>query len=315
MDFIGLRQNINEYIGVKTSGLPVEYNIISEEKCDGYSRVLIQYAGNENDLIPAYLLLPEGDGVFPAVLIHHQHNGERHYGKSEVCGLVGNTLQAFGPTLVKKGFIVLAPDSICFEDRRNNMKGIVQDGDNDFFQHFNEMCYRILNGSILMKKVIEDANIGIELLCSLNMVDNNRIGLLGHSYGGNTVLFQAALNDKVKYACSSGAACTYKNKMEYGTGIEMAEVIPGFSNHFDIPDLIKCIAPRKLLLVSASDDKYSRDADFIEKQGREVYKALGFNDNLEHYRYNGGHELTQERYLAIIQWIEEVANKHVMNFT
>ncbi len=44
-------------------------------------------------------------------------------GKSEVCGLAGNPLQAFGVALVKKGFVVLAPDSICFEDRKEKCKG------------------------------------------------------------------------------------------------------------------------------------------------------------------------------------------------
>ena len=44
----------------------------------------------------------------------------------------------------------------------------------------------------------------------------------------------------------------------------MAEVIPGFTNKFDITDLVKCISQRHLLIVSAADDKYSRDADAIE---------------------------------------------------
>ena len=37
-------------------------------------------------------------------------------------------------------------------------------------------------------------------------------------------------------------------KIERGTGIEMAEVLPGFAMKFDIQDLIKCIAPRQILL-------------------------------------------------------------------
>lgn len=113
-------------------------------------------------------------------------------------------------------FIVLAPASICFEDRSNNKNGITPD-EEDFLQHYNEMCYRILRGSSLMKKVIEDADIGLEILKSHKMVDKRLIGVLGHSYGGNTVLFQTAVNAEIKFACTSGAACTYKNKIEFGT--------------------------------------------------------------------------------------------------
>jgi Dienelactone hydrolase and related enzymes len=304
-----LRQEIKDYLGIRTLNFPVHYTVVDKEECDGYFRFLIYYTGSEKEIIPAYLLIPKGEGIFPAVLIHHQHNSERHLGKSEVCGLVGNPLQAFGTALVKKGFIVLAPDSICFEDRRKNKTGIVPDEENDFMQHYNEMCYRILKGSSLMKKVIDDANVGVNLLKSHEKVDKHRIGVLGHSYGGNTVIFQTATNEEIAFACSSGAACTYKNKMEYGTGIEMAEVIPGFYNKYDIYDLIKCIAPRHILLVSATNDKYSRDADFIERQTRSTFDEFGSKENFEHRRYNGGHALTLERFEDIINWVSQVVTK------
>ena len=53
-------------------------------------------------------------------MINHQHNSERHFGKSEVCGIVGSPYQAFGPVLARHGFVVLVPDVICFEERRKN---------------------------------------------------------------------------------------------------------------------------------------------------------------------------------------------------
>ncbi len=304
-----LRLKINEFIKLNKQNHASDYNVIYQDELDEYTRLLINYVGSEGDIIPAFLLIPKGDGPFPAVLIHHQHNGERHLGKSEVCGLYGDPLQAFGAELVKKGFVVLAPDSICFEDRRKNNKGITPDEEADFLQHYNEMCYRILKGSSLMKKVIEDADIGFEILKSHNMVDKSRIGVLGHSYGGNTVLFQAALNAEIKFACSSGAACTYKNKIEFGTGIEMAEVIPGFIEKYDISDLVKCIAPRPILIVSASNDKYSKDADYIELQSKNAFEELSVRENLEHKKYIGGHGLTEERFDYIIDWITNVAKK------
>ena len=302
-----LRIHINDFIKLNKQNHISDYTIIHQDELDEYTRLLINYKGSEEDTISAFLLIPKGDGPFPGVLIHHQHNGQRHLGKSEVCGLYGNPLQAFGDELVKKGFVVLAADSICFEDRRKNKKGTIPDGDTDFLQHYNEMCYRILKGESLMKKVLEDADIGFNILKSLNIVDKNRIGVLGHSYGGNTVLFQAALNEEIQFACTSGAACTYKNKIELGTGIEMAEVIPGFIEKYDISDLVKCIAPRPILIVSASNDKYSKDADYIELQSKNIFEELGAKENLEHKKYIGGHGLTKERFDYIINWILKIA--------
>ncbi|MBQ8314128.1 MAG: prolyl oligopeptidase family serine peptidase, partial [Lachnospiraceae bacterium] len=235
----------------------------------------------------------------PAILINHQHNREHHLGKSEVCGLAGNPLQAFGPELAKKGFVVLAPDSICFEERRKDpsVEGF------DFWQHFHEMTYRVITGEFLMKKVLTDAMNGVSLLRGLPFVDAERIGTLGHSYGGNTVLFLAALDERISFACASGSACTYEYRMKHGTGIELASVIPNFHGMYDIDDLVALTAPRKLLLVSSDEDKYSMDApEIVEKAGKR-YAELGVSENLEHKRYSGGHGLTEERFEDIIDWI------------
>lgn len=216
-----------------------------------------------------------------------------------MCGLAGNPLQAFGPELAKRGFVVLAPDSICFEERRKDtcVEGF------DFWQHFNEVCYRIIKGDCLMKKVLEDVMNGITLLSKLPFVDKKRIGTLGHSYGGNTVLFLAALDERIAFSCASGSACTYENRMKNDVGIEMASVIPGFHGKYDIYDLVSCIAPRQLLIVSAEDDKYSKDAPYIVERASGAYLEQDALQNLHHKRYPGGHGLTKERFEFIVEWI------------
>jgi len=295
-----LRNEIAELIGIslpwEASDIP--YEVLDSVQEEGYTRQLISYV-SENDKVSAFLLLPDTLENNPAVLINHQHNREHHLGKSEVCGLTGNPLQAFGPELARQGFVVLAPDSICFEERRKDpsVEGF------DFGQHFQEMCYRMLTGEFLMKRVLTDAMNGISLLKGIPFVDADRIGTLGHSYGGNTVLFLAALDERISFACASGSACTFEYRMKHGTGIEMASVIPKFHGKYDIDDLVALTAPRKLLIVSSDEDKYSMDApEIVEKAGK-VYAELGVAQNLEHKRYSGGHALTEERFRDIIEWI------------
>jgi dienelactone hydrolase len=268
-----------------------------------YRRTLISYTGEEGDHIPAFLLLPHGPGPFAAVLVHHQHHSQRHFGKSEVCGLVGDPLQAFGPALAEQGIAVLAPDSICFEDRRRNRTGTEPDEAADVAQHYDEMCYRLLRGDTLMRKVLDDSARGITLLRTHPLIDPQRVGILGHSYGGNTVLFHTALDDRIGFACSSGAACTYRHKMTHQVGIEMAEVIPGFAMRFDIADLVICMAPRRVLLVSATDDNNSQDADEIVRTARNACAVMGVTDQVGHRCYEGQHDLTRERFDDIMQWL------------
>lgn len=299
-----IRTEIAEIIGIQPvlAEETVDYKVLESVEEVGYTRQLIEYVSGD-DKVSAYLLLPEKQGNNPAILINHQHNREHHLGKSEVCGLAGNPLQAFGPELAKKGFVVLAPDSICFESRRKDtsVEGF------DFWQHLHEMTYRIVRGEWLMKKVLEDAMKGISLLAGLECVDKSRIGTLGHSYGGNTVLFLSALDERISFACASGSACTFEHRMKNGVGIELASVIPGFHGKYDIDDLVACIAPRKLLLVSSDEDKYSMDAPCIVEKAEEKYAELGESQNLYHKRYQGGHALTEERYADILEWIGGIA--------
>lgn len=296
-----LRRKIAEAIGINISNTPasVEYQMLESVEEDGYTRQKIEY-DSDGDKVSAFLLLPETLGNNPAILINHQHNREHHLGKSEVCGLAGDSLQAFGPELAKRGFVVLAPDAICFEERRKDpsVEGF------DFWQHFDEMCYRILKGEYLMKKVLEDAMNGITLLSNLSYVDDTRIGTLGHSMGGNTVLFLSALDERITFSCASGSACTYENRMKNNVGIEMSSVIPGFYDKYDIDDLVSCVAPRRLLIVSAEDDKYSKNADYIVEKASTVFSKYDVIQNLQHKRYPGGHALTEERFGFIVEWIE-----------
>jgi dienelactone hydrolase len=298
-----LRRQISEFLGFDIPETPVPFSTHNSVAEETYTRTLIRYTGQEGDPIPAFLLLPQGTGPFAAVLVHHQHHGQRHLGKSEVCGLAGDPLQAFGPALARRGLAVLAPDSICFEDRRRNRSGTEADEVADIEQHYNEMCYRLLAGDTLMHKVLDDSARGISLLRAHPLIDPERIGLMGHSYGGNTVLFHAALDERIRFACSSGAACSYQHKIAHQTGIEMAEVIPGFAARYDIEDLVTCIAPRRALLVSATDDKSSQDADRIIAIAQETYAALGIAQRLEHKRYQGGHALTRQRFDHIVRWL------------
>jgi len=303
MTLDSLRQQIREFLGFSISETQAPYETHNVVEEIGFRRMRISYTGQEGDQIPAFLLMPDGEGLFAAVLVHHQHNSQRHFGKSEVCGLVGDPLQAFGPALARQGMVVLAPDSICFEDRRRNRGGTEPDEAADVAQHYNEMCDRLLNGDTLMRKVLSDSAQGISLLRTHPQIDAENIGILGHSYGGNTVLFHGALDERIYFACSSGAACSYQYKLTHQIGIELAEVIPGFIPRYDIQDLLACFAPRQMLIVSATEDKFSQDADRLVTVAKERCASMAVADHIEHIRYEGGHALTQERFDDILQWV------------
>ena len=293
---------MSEIIGLAPISDKIEFICDSVVDCDAYTRSKIEYLVNGRN-IPAFLLIPKGEGPFPAVLVNHQHHSQRNWGKSEVCGLVGDPLQDFGSKLARAGFVVIAPDAICFEERRVNAAGTEENHKEDEWNHFLVLCHGILTGETLAKIAIEDAIGAVSVLNGLNMVDKSKLGCLGHSYGGTTTFFAAAFDKRISYAVSSGSVVSYKYRMENSTGIEMSSIIPGFLKEFEVADVIKEIAPRHFLIVCADEDKYSKDAPQIFESVKEHYISKNAESNLYMKQYKGGHQLTQERFDYILKWI------------
>jgi len=64
--------------------VPVAFERGPVVEADGFARERIEYRGLEGDTIPAFLFTPIGHDTLGGVVVFHQHNGEFHFGKSEV---------------------------------------------------------------------------------------------------------------------------------------------------------------------------------------------------------------------------------------
>lgn len=274
--------------------VPMDFQRGDLKEADGFDRERVEYRGLEGDLIPAFLFTPRNRRPLGGVVVFHQHNGEFHLGKSEVAGEVGDSFQAFGPALARRGLAVLAPDAITFEDRRGAVRG-VEPGDRDWVQHYNAMAYRLLDGDLLMRKCLDDAQRAMSVLLHGAEVDERFVGVAGHSYGGYMALYHAAVDARCMFACVSGAACSFETRRREDTGITLFETVPGLARQFDTHDVLSAIGPRPTLVVSGTEDKYSRDADEV------VARVAG--DFVTELRVNRGHALDQERFDGIVEWI------------
>lgn len=297
-----LRGRLHELLGWPGAPPTPPVRIIDEQRFAAYVERLVEYPNLEGEDVRAFLLLPDVPGPWPGVVVHHQHSGQRHLGKSEVNGSAGDPIQAFGPRLAKAGFAVLAPDAICFEDRRRGAFGVSPHVD-DERQHYDEMAYRLVCGSLLMTVVVADAAVALSVLAGLDGVASGAIGMLGHSMGGHTTLFAAAVDERVRFACISGALCGYRARIRARVGIELAQAIPGILRICDFDGLLRLLAPRPALIVSASEDPYSFDAATGVALAREEYARHGEPELLAHARFSGSHPLTEERVDAILTWL------------
>jgi dienelactone hydrolase len=305
-----LRRRICDYLGLAAPGPTPALSVRSESIEAGYVRQLVSYPSSDGESIDAFLLTPSAARPRTAIVALHQHNSEWALGKSEIAGIAGDVWQGFGPALAREGVTVLAPDAVGFESR-SGVPGYGTElapqitrpyGSREGWLHYyNQAMHRLVRAELLMRKVLNDVSAAVSVLYALPGVE--RVGVVGHSYGGNIALFAAGLDERIAFTCSSGAACSYRHKFAHGTGLEMALVIPGFAEHFDLDDLMRCTAPRKLLVVSAEDDAVSADAGDLITRAAPAFDQARAAAHLEHLRFPGAHALDEARFTAIVAWL------------
>ena len=271
---------------------PVELSERIWMEADDYIIKRIEYRGGEDDLIPAFLFLPRAAASASGVVVFHQHNSEWHLGKSEVAGFAGAPHQAFAPALARRGVVVLAPDTLTFEERRRSGRG-TEPHAHDWLEHYNEMAYRLVRGELLLAKLIADAMQAVTVLSALPQVAPTRVGVAGHSLGGHLALDLTAIDRRVAFGCASGSVSTAASRMARGVGLPMLEVIPEM--HWSTVDLLAEAARRPFLVVSGTDDPHSQDAAEVVVAAR--------TDTLEHLHAEGGHALDARRFDAIVDWL------------
>src|SRR4051794_33310624 len=148
-----------------------------------YSRTRLTYEVEKGERVSAWLLTPEGrspQGGWPALVAIHQHGGQFALGKSEPAGLTGDPRSAYGQELCRRGYIVLCPDLLCFEERRPS-KEVSQTGrglEGGEYERF-EFTRRLLAGSCLQTKYLHDLTCAVDVLVSLPEVNGECLGAIG----------------------------------------------------------------------------------------------------------------------------------------
>ena len=121
METMALRQALLTRLGHFPERVPLTPLIGTTINEGAYTRALVTYVVEAGEQVSAWLLTPQGatpPGGWPAVLAIHQHANQYDLGKAEPAGLAGNPMYAYGKELCQRGYVVLCPDLLCFEERR-----------------------------------------------------------------------------------------------------------------------------------------------------------------------------------------------------
>lgn len=273
-------------------------NEISSEDMGDHERKLISYTvekcnekirGQNNDSIEkvqAYVLIPKNmDRKVPGVLAIHQHHSNWEIGKSEVVGLTSNHMYSYGLDLVRQGYVVIAPDLLCFESRMGNEEYRVNKEAHRSFERFQAIKY-LTNGSTLQAKTVTDLSRAIDALCSFPFVDASRIGAVGHSLGGQEAIWISWYDERVKVAASSCGISCIKDFLANGYQMNSWLCIPDLLEYCDMDRMIHAIVQEKKLIMTTGlkDDRHC-PLTGIDK----IEKTVGNNPNFKLIRFDDAH--------------------------
>ena len=294
----GFRQTLVRLLGKTPARSALQPKILERIALQGFAREKVSYQVEPGQRVSAFLFLPEGGPRRPAVLCIHQHNREFHLGKSEPAGLSGNPEQYFALELAKRGYVTLAPDAICFEERQHpSLRGAD-------FERF-EATRRLAEGSCLQAKMVWDLQRALDYLGTRREVDPRRLGCLGHSLGGQETLFLSAIDRRIAAGVSSCGFSSYRAIFDAALLHNFAAYVPGILRYGGLERVLGLVAPRPFLVLAASEDSLFPMPGVQEtvKNARRSYGSRG-RDRLRLEVFPGGHGFTGPMREAAYAWFD-----------
>ena len=253
-----LRKAILTRLGRFPARVPLAAAVGPARDMGDHTRTRVSYDVEQGERIDAWLLRPRGDppaAGWPAILALHQHAGQYYLGKAEPAGLSADSMYHYGLDLCRRGYLVLCPDHLCFEDRRPPEYRRAENGalSDQNYERF-EFTRRVLEGSCLQTKYLHDMVCALDLLAALPEADGARLGAIGHSLGGQETLWLAWYDRRVRAAVSSCGFGLIRTIIRDAINHNYALYVPGLLEIGDADALLAEIAPRAFLLTAGEQD-------------------------------------------------------------
>lgn len=294
--------------------------VTDREQRDGYEARKIRFNLSEWSRVPAYLLVPEGEGPFPAIVLLHDHGAHFSIGKEKMVRpfhVAPEVMedadqwasqcydgQYVGDYLARHGYVVLAIDAL-FWGERGRKEGTSYDAQQALASNFLQM------GASWGAFINVDDMRSAEFLASLPFVDKERVGSLGFSMGAYRSWMLAALTDVVRASASicwmntTEHLMTLTNNQNKG-GSAYAMLIPALRRYLDYPHVASIACPKPTLFFNGTQDKLFpiegvRDA---YREMETVWKSQGASDRLVTKLWDEKHFFNKEMQKETLEFFD-----------
>lgn len=294
--------------------------VTDREQRDGYEARKIRFNLSEWSRVPAYLLVPEGKGPFPAIVLLHDHGAHFSIGKEKMVRpfhVAPEVMedadqwasqcydgQYVGDYLARHGYVVLAVDAL-FWGERGRKEGTSYDAQQALASNFLQM------GASWGAFINVDDMRSAEFLASLPFVDKERVGSLGFSMGAYRSWMLAALTDVVRASASicwmntTEHLMTLTNNQNKG-GSAYAMLIPALRRYLDYPHVASIACPKPTLFFNGTHDKLFpiegvRDA---YREMEAVWQSQGASDRLVTKLWDEKHFFNKEMQKETLEFFD-----------
>ena len=301
---------------------PAVYDLQVEasERREGYEARKVWFNVSEWCRVPAYLLVPDGEGPFPAMLMLHDHGAHFSIGKEKMVRPFGVSKEILadaddwahrcyddlytGDYFARQGYVVLAVDAL-FWGERGRKEGVNYDAQQALASNFLQM-----GGSWGAFINIDDVR-SAEFLASLPFVDSRRVGCLGFSMGAYRSWMCAALTDVI---AASASVCwinttehlmTLTNNQNKG-GSAYSMLIPQLRRYLDYPHVASLACPKPSLFFNGTRDKLFpvEGVEDAYQQMRQVWQSQEAEERLVTRLWDEKHFFSRAMQEATLQFFD-----------
>jgi len=275
--------------GFPAEKCPLDPQDHGELKRDGYTIKKVSFATRPGVRMPANLYLPPGGGgKRAAILMVHGHwKGAKQ----------DPVVQARCIGAAKLGFVVLCVDAFGAGERAVGTALGEYHGDTT-------AATLLPVGLPLSGLQVYENMRAVDYLQSLPQVDGTKIGITGASGGGNQTMYAGAMDERFRAVVP---VCSVGNYQAYlGAACCLCEVVPGALRFTEEGAVLGLVAPRALMVVSATKDAPQFSVDAARRSlafARPVFDVFRKGASVRHAVFDSGHDYSKAMREEMYGWM------------
>jgi hypothetical protein len=257
---------------------PLNARLFDEQRHNDYAVLKVYFESLPGFFVTGNLYRPIGSGPFPAILSPHGHWDYGRLENTEVASVPGRAI-----SLARQGFVVFSYDMIGYNDSRQLTHA---------FGGRREALWGLSLAGLQLWNSIRS----LDFLQGLPDVDPDRIGATGASGGGTQTFLLAAVDERVKAAAPVNMISLH---MQGGC---LCENPPSLRLDTNNVELAALIAPRPLLMVSATGDWTAETPRREYPEMKKFYALTGADDHVRSVQFEAGHNYNRHSREAVYAW-------------